>query len=67
MILDMEFGIEYKGKRALIRRALYGGKFAARDYWCHLRSCMDFLGFDPCKADPDVWMHEGVKPDGNEY
>lgn len=44
IILDEEFGIENKGKRALIRRALYGGKFAARDYWGHLRSCMEFLG-----------------------
>ena len=67
VILDMEFGIENKGKRALIRRALYGGKLAARDYWTHLRSCMEFLGFRSCRADPDVWKREAVKPDGTEY
>ena len=27
-----EFGLEHKGKRALIVRALYGGKVAGRDF-----------------------------------
>ena len=48
-----EFG-DHQGKKALIRSALYGGKSAGRDYWLHLRSCIDFLGFSPCKADPDI-------------
>ena len=53
IICGPEFG-EHEGKRALIKRALYGGKSAGRDYWLHLRSCMEFLGFEPCKADPDI-------------
>ena len=32
---------EHEGKKALIRRALYSGKSAGRDYWLHLRSCME--------------------------
>ena len=28
---------------------------------------MEFLGFHSCKADPDVWLREGVKPDGSSY
>ena len=28
---------------------------------------MTFLGFTSCRADPDIWMREAVKPDGSEY
>ena len=29
---------------------------------------MEHLGFRSCKADPDVWMRQAVKPsDGTEY
>ena len=45
IICGPEFGLENSGKVALIKRALYGGKVAGRDFWHHLRSCMDFLGF----------------------
>jgi len=55
------------GKVALIRRALYGGKVAGKDLWVHLRSCMKFLAFKSCQADPDIWMREAVKPDGSQY
>lgn len=67
IICGIEFGLENVGKIALIRRALYGGKSAGRDFWEHLRSCMEFLGFSSCKADPDVWMRAAVKSDGQEY
>jgi hypothetical protein len=53
--------------KALIRRALYGGKTADRDFRNHLRECMAFLGFKSCLADPDVWMREATKKDGSEY
>ena len=64
--VDLSFG-EHEGKRALIKRALYGGKSAGRDYWLHLRSCMEFLGFEPCKADPDIWMRKGKRADNTDY
>ena len=44
------------GKRALIQRALYGGKSAGRDFRNNLQSCMLHLNFQACLADPDVWM-----------
>ena len=66
IICGPEFGIENIGKRALIRRALYGGKSAGRDFRNHLRECMDHLGFRSCPADPDVWMRPAVKSDGSE-
>ena len=56
IICELEFGIENEGKQAVIVRALYGGKSSGSDFWHHLRSCMDHLGFESSKADPYVWM-----------
>jgi hypothetical protein len=67
IICGPEFGLENVGKRALIRRALYGGKSAGRDFRNHLRACMRHLDFQSCPADPDVWMRPAKKSDGSEY
>jgi Reverse transcriptase (RNA-dependent DNA polymerase) len=67
VICGPEFGTENEGKVALIRRALYGGKTAGRDYRNHLRECMEHIGFKCCPADPDVWMRESAKSNGTEY
>ena len=64
IICGPEFGIKNIGKVALIHHALYGGKAAGHDFQNHLRSCMHFLNFEPCPADPDVWMHPAIKNDG---
>ena len=56
VICGKEFGLEHEGNIALIRRALYGGKLAGRDFWTHLRTCMNFLGFRSCQADLEIWM-----------
>ena len=66
IICGEEFGLENIGKKALIRRALYGGKSAGRDFRNHLRACMDHLGFKSCPADPDVWMRPAIKADGSQ-
>ena len=67
IICGPEFGIENIGKRALIKRALYGGKAAGRDFRNHLRSCMRHIGFTSCLADPDVWFRPSIKRDGTTY
>jgi hypothetical protein len=67
IICGLEFGIENKGKRAVIKRALYGGKVSGRDFRNLLRSCMKHIGFDSCLADPDVWMRKAKKADGSLY
>ena len=67
IICGEEFGIENVGKRALILRALYGGKSTGRDFHKHLRDCMLHLHFTSCPADPDVWMRPAKKDDGSEY
>ena len=57
-----------QGRVEIICRALYGGKCAGADYWKHMRTCMEHLGFRSCKADPDVWMRQEVNPsDETEY
>ena len=68
IICGSKFPLEYQGKVAIIKRALYGGKKAGYNYWKRMRTCMDHLVFEPCKADPNVWMRKAVKPsDGTEY
>jgi hypothetical protein len=54
IVCGPEFGTENVGRVALIRRALYGGKVAGRDFWYHLRECIGRLGFTSSRADPDV-------------
>ena len=54
MIQTSNVGIENMGKRAIIIRALYGGKTSGRDFRNSLRSCMEHIGFKSCLADPDV-------------
>ena len=48
IVCGSEFGLENVSKVALITRALYGGKVTGRDFWNHLRYCMDHLGLTSC-------------------
>jgi hypothetical protein len=63
-ILGPEFGGD-AGKKALIVRALYGLKSAGASFSRHLADCMRELGYTSCKADPDIWMKEMVRPEDN--
>ena len=65
-VLGEEFG-EDKGKVGVIVRALYGTKSAGAAFRNHLADCMLNMGYDSCKADPDVWLKECVRPDGTRY
>ena len=67
IICGPEFGLKNVGKRAIIVRALYRGKSAGADYWRHVRSAMDAMGFESCKADPDVWIRPATKDNGTDY
>ena len=67
IICGPEFGVENIGQTALIHCALYGGKAGGRDFRNHLHSCIEFLNFKSCLADPDVWMRPEIKSDGNTY
>ena len=68
IICGKEFGDEYVGRKAVIVRALYGLKSSGAAW----RSCLaevlrDQLGFQPCRADNDVWLRPSQKPDGSRY
>lgn len=66
-VLGPEFGSD-AGCKALIVRALYGLKIAAKDFTSHLADCMRHLGWKPCRADWDVWMKPEVRlDDGVQY
>ena len=67
IVCGPEFGLDNVGKVALIKRVLYGGKVADRDFWHHLRSCMDTIGFKSCKADQDIWRRLATKSNGQTY
>ena len=67
IVCGPQFGLEHVGKMALIHQALYRGNMASHEFWIHLRSCMNFLGFKLSQGDPEVWMREAVKADGTQY
>ena len=67
IVCGREFGEQNVGKRALITRAIYGGRVAGRDFWLHLRECMQQLGFTSSKGDADVWYRPATKKDGTPY
>jgi hypothetical protein len=66
IICGPEFGLENVEKVALIHQTLYGCKAAWQDFRNHLRSCMHHLHFQPCLADPDVWICPGKKSNGQD-
>jgi hypothetical protein len=61
-VLGPEFGDD-AGKRALIVRALYGLKSDCAAFRNHLAECMKHLGWNPCRADRDLWMKAETRPD----
>jgi hypothetical protein len=66
-VLGPEFGDD-AGKQAIIVRALYGLKSAGAAFRNHLAECMKHLGWEPCRADHDLWMKAETRPnDGVRY
>jgi hypothetical protein len=52
-----------QGKKALIVRALYGLKGSGVLHRNHISDCMRHLQYEPCKADPDLWMKPMTRPE----
>jgi hypothetical protein len=68
IICGPEFGTEYVGRIAVIKKALYGLRssgFAWRSLCA--QTLREKMGFVPCRADNDVWMRPCVKPNGENY
>ena len=64
-IAGPEFG-EYEGCVVLIRKALYGLKSSGAAWHAHLSENLRLIGFNPSRADPDMWMRLATR-DGAEY
>jgi Reverse transcriptase (RNA-dependent DNA polymerase) len=65
-IAGPEFGSE-KESTMIIKKALYGLKTSGAAFRSHLAETLYELNYTPTKADPDVWIRPGIKPDGFEY
>jgi hypothetical protein len=61
-VIGPEFGDD-AGKRAIIVRSLYGLKSAVTVFRNHLAECIKNLGWNPCRADRDLWMKAETRPD----
>ena len=61
-----EFGSE-AGTLFLVKEALYGLKSAGAAFRSLLADTLMDTGYQPTKADPDVWIRPAVKADGFEY
>ena len=55
-----------EGKKTIIFRALYGLKSSGADFRAHLCECTAALGYNPCLADPDIWL-KAQNQDGIDY
>ena len=44
-----------KDKLAIFACALFGLKSAGASFGKHVSDCMRMMGFEACKADPDLW------------
>ena len=60
--LGPEFGKDAR-KSAVIVKALYGPKSAGAASRSHLARCMESLGYQSCKAYPDLWLKPEVRPE----
>jgi hypothetical protein len=62
-----EFGINKKGKRVVIIKALYGLKTSGAAWRAYFAEVLHGMGYISSLADPDVWLKAECKPDGVEY
>jgi Reverse transcriptase (RNA-dependent DNA polymerase) len=62
-----EFGLEKEGRVVVISHALYGLRSSGSAWRDHMAATLRDYGYTSCKADPDVWMHAKMKPDGFQY
>jgi len=62
IVAGPEFG-ELEGHLLVIRKALYGLRTSGLRWHERFADCLRQEGFEPCKAEPDIWM----RPNGDLY
>jgi len=65
-VAGKEFGSE-EGSVMIIVRALYGLKSSGAAWHATFAQKLIEMGYRSTKADPDVWIHSAVKPNGEKY
>ena len=55
------------GRVPLITMALYDKHIAGGDFWYHLQTCMDELGFTSNKVAPALWYNVVTTANDKEY
>ena len=62
-IAGPEFGSD-AGKLMIVVRALYGLKSICAAFRALLAETLYYIGYNPSKSDPDIWLRLAVKLDG---
>ena len=65
MVAGPEFG-DREGCIVVIYKALYSLKSSGKMFWEKLHDELIGLGFQPSKANPQIWMHPTSKGDAYE-
>jgi hypothetical protein len=55
IVAGPEFG-ELEGHMLIISKALYGLRTSGLHWHEQFSQCLREMGFEPCKAEPDIWM-----------
>ena len=59
-----EFGPARQGKFLIIVKALYGLRTSGKMWHIRFAECLKAEGFEPCKAEPDVWLRKATNKHG---
>jgi hypothetical protein len=65
-VAGKEFG-DRQGSKVSLKRALYGTKTASRSFHEFLGALMIRMGFQPSRADQDLWWRKSDDYDGYDY
>jgi hypothetical protein len=55
--LELNLETSKEGHMLIISKALYGLRTSGLCWHEQFSQCLREMGFEPCKAEPDIWMH----------
>ena len=58
IIAGPEFGPEREGKALILYKSMYGAHASCAHFYEYLAAKLLALGFNPSKADPDLWYRD---------
>ena len=66
IIAGPEFGPDRKGHTLVIHKALYGLRTSGKQWHIRFSECLRHMGFEACKAEPDIWMRPATNKHGED-